>query len=126
MKDNKEYLLALEKMPFPSYDALFGALHSMSVLLSGITSGKLEMTDDIYREILEVLEFTYTLTHMVEMPKYSEYLDKDNERFRKEIRQACDEEGVDYEEASAIIKANSEIGQRRFDQSVDKAEKEKN
>ena len=126
MKDNKDYLLALEKMPFPSYDALFGALHSMALLLSGITSGKLEITEDILREAKEVLEFVATVQSMMETDRFSEFLDTDNERFNREISQACDDNGVDYEEARSIIRANSEIGQRRFDQSVDKAEKNKN
>ena len=126
MKRNKDYLIAIEKMPFPSYDALFGALHTMALLLSGTTSGKLEITDDIFQEIIEVLEFVKTLTEMMELEKFSEILDEDNRRFRREIRKACDEQGIDYEQARLTIKASSEIGQRRFDQSVDKAEKEKN
>ena len=126
MKRNKDYLIAIEKMPFPSYDALFGALHTMALLLSGTTSGKLELTDDVFREITEVLEFVKTLTEMMELEKFSEILDEDNRRFRREIRKACDEQGIDYEQARLTIKASSEIGQRRFDQSVDKAEKEKN
>ena len=126
MKRNKDYLIAIEKMPFPSYDALFGALHTMALLLSGTTSGKLEITDDIFQEITEVLEFVKTLTEMMELEKFSEILDEDNRRFRREIRKACDEQGIDYEQARLTIKASSEIGQRRFDQSVDKAEKEKN
>ena len=126
MKRNKDYLIALEKMPFPSYDAIFGALHTMALLLSGTTSGKLELTDDVFREITEVLEFTKTLTEMMEVGKFSELLDEDNKRFRREIRKACDDQGINYEEARLIIRANSEIGQRRFDQSIDKAEKEKN
>ena len=126
MKRNKDYLIAIEKMPFPSYDALFGALHTMALLLSGTTSGKLELTDDVFREITEVLEFTKTLTEMMELGKFSERLDEDNKRFRREIRKACDDQGIDYEQARLTIRANSEIGQRRFDQSIDKAEKEKN
>ena len=126
MERNKDYLIAIEKMPFPSYDALFGALHTMALLLSGTTSGKLEITDDIFQEITEVLEFVKTLTEMMELEKFSEILDEDNRRFRREIRKACDEQGIDYEQARLTIKASSEIGQRRFDQSIDKAEKEKN
>ena len=126
MKKDEKYSLAKELMPFPSYDALFGALHSMALLLSGITSGKLEMTEGIIQETKEVLEFVATVQSMMETDRFSEFLDRDNERVHMEINDACHDHGVDYEEARAMIRANSEIGQRRFDMSVDKATKKKN
>ena len=124
-KDNQDFI-AKELMPFPSYDALFGALHTIALLLSGITSGKLEMTEDIIHEVKEVLEFVATVQSMMETDRFSEFLDTDNERFNREISQTCNDNGVDYEEARLMIRANSEIGQRRFDMSVEKAEKKKN
>ena len=124
-KDNHDFI-AKELMPLPSYDALFGALHSMALLLSGVTSGKLEMTEDLLQEVKEVLEFVATVQSMMETDRFSEFLDKDNERFHMEVSDACHDHGVDYEKARAMIRANSEIGQRRFDMSVEKAEKKKN
>ena len=112
-----------EIMPFPPYETLVGVLNTLSMFLSGILSEELEPTDEILEEIKEVLEFCMTVDHMSKQERFSEFLKNDNKRFKDGMREFCDDAGVDYEEARQIIKAKTEIGERKFDIALDKATK---